>query len=60
MYFQLDAFNNEPDLNKLIMLTTTETSTLLTQVILFKFNFRKLKKIVSEYKVYKLYFINID
>uniref|UniRef100_A0A0R3S5I6 Guanine nucleotide exchange factor DBS-like spectrin-like domain-containing protein n=1 Tax=Elaeophora elaphi TaxID=1147741 RepID=A0A0R3S5I6_9BILA len=29
---KLDTFNNEPDLNKLIMLTTTETSTLLTQV----------------------------
>ncbi|KAM3729038.1 Guanine nucleotide exchange factor DBS [Dirofilaria immitis] len=29
---KLDIFNNEPDLNKLIMLTTTETSTLLAQV----------------------------
>ncbi|VDN93149.1 unnamed protein product [Brugia pahangi] len=28
----LDIFNNEPNLNKLIMLTTTETSTLLAQV----------------------------
>ncbi|CAG9540780.1 unnamed protein product [Cercopithifilaria johnstoni] len=29
---KLDTFNSEPDLNKLIMLTTTETSTLLAQV----------------------------
>ncbi|VDK85080.1 unnamed protein product, partial [Litomosoides sigmodontis] len=29
---KLDSFNNDPDLNKLIMLTTTETSTLLAQV----------------------------
>ncbi|VBB34150.1 unnamed protein product, partial [Acanthocheilonema viteae] len=29
---KFDTFTNEPDLNKLIMLTTTETSTLLAQV----------------------------